>query len=218
MFMLDQREVEELKALIREEFSDYYELAGGKNYRYHHLVRTHRYVKKMMRREELEGLKIDEEVLEVSALFHDLGRKEDIEEGFLNPMEGENSEHAERGAEMVSDYIDDFLEDDKVERVEKVISNHHREAETVEGEILQDCDALSNFGVNNLWRMIHYSADRERTVDESIEYFWDEALNAYRKKLKDFNLDVSKRIARKRIVRHQEAVIQMDQELHAEDI
>ncbi|PSH00526.1 MAG: hypothetical protein BRC30_03065 [Nanohaloarchaea archaeon SW_7_46_7] len=148
--MLDQREVEELKALIREEFSDYYELAGGKNYRYHHLVRTHRYVKRMMRREELEGLEIDEEVLEVSALFHDLGRKEDIEEGFLNPMEGENSEHAERGAEMGSDYIDDFLEDDKVRRVEKVISNHHREAETVEGERLQDCDALSNFGVNNL--------------------------------------------------------------------
>lgn len=216
--MLEQQDVEELKASLKKEFDDYYELAGGKNYRYHHLVRTHRYVKKMMKREEVEGLDFDPEVVEVAALFHDLGRKEDIEEGFLNPMEGENREHAERGAEIVSDYIEDFLDDEQVEKVEKVIANHHSEAETLEGEIVQDCDALSNFGVNNLWRMIHYSADKERTMEESIQYFWDEALDAYRKKLEDFNLEVSKRVAKKRIVKHQEAVIQMEEELHADDM
>lgn len=216
--MLDKEDLEELKALLKEEFDDYYELAGGKNYRYHHLVRTHRYVKKIMNREEIEGLDFDSEVLEVAALLHDIGRKEDIEEGFLNPMEGENREHAERGAELVSEYIEGFLDEEQVEKVEKVIRNHHGEPETVEGKIVQDCDALSNFGVNNLWRMIHYSADKERTMEESIQYFWDEALDAYREKLKDFNLDVSKRVAKKRIVKHQEAVIQMEEELHADDI
>lgn len=216
--MLEQENVEELKALLKDEFDDYYELAGGKNYRYHHLVRTHRYVKKIMRREEVKGLDFDSEVVEVAALFHDLGRKEDIEEGFLNPMAGENKDHAERGAELVSGYIENLLEDERVEKVEKVIGNHHGEPETVEGKIVQDCDALSNFGVNNLWRMIHYSADKKRTMEESIEYFWDEALDAYRKKLKDFNLEVSKRVAKNRIVKHQEAVIQMEEELHADDI
>lgn len=216
--MLSDEEVGELKESLKEVFSDYYELAGGKNYRYHHLVRTHRYVKKMMQREELEGLDFDPEVVEVAALFHDIGRKEDIEDGYLNPMEGENREHAQRGAEMVSGYIDDFLSDSQVESVKMVIGNHHSDAESVEGEIVQDCDALSNFGVNNMWRMIHYAADKERNVDESLEYFWDEALKAYREKLQEFNLDVSKNVAKKRIVKHQETVLEMEKEVRAEDI
>lgn len=216
--MLSDEEVGELKESLKEVFSDYYELAGGKNYRYHHLVRTHRYVKKMMQREELEGLEFDPEVVEVAALFHDIGRKEDIEDGYLNPMEGENREHAQRGAEMVSGYIDDFLSGSQVESVKMVIENHHSDAESVEGEIVQDCDALSNFGVNNMWRMIHYAADKERNVDESLEYFWDEALKAYREKLQEFNLDVSKNVAKKRIVKHQETVLEMEKEVRAEDI
>lgn len=215
--MLSEEDVRELKESLKEVFSDYYELAGGKNYRYHHLVRTHRYVKKMMNREELESLDFDPEVVEVAALFHDIGRKEDIEDGYLDPM-AENGEHAERGAEMVSDYISGFLSESQVEKVEKIIRNHHSDAETVEGEIVQDCDALSNFGVNNMWRMIHYSADKERTVDESLEYFWDEALKAYREKLQEFNLDVSKMVAKKRIVKHQETVLEMEKEVRAEDI
>lgn len=216
--MLPDEEIQELKKKLKEVFSEYYELAGGKNYRYHHLIRTHRYARRMMERKEVEGLDFDPEVLEVAALFHDIGRKEDIEDGYLDPMKGENTEHAERGAEMVSGYINGFLSESQVEKVEKVIGNHHSEAETVEGEIVQDCDALSNFGVNNMWRMIHYSADKERTADESLEYFWDEALKAYRKKLNEMNLEVSKLVAKKRIVKHQETVLEMEKEIKADDI
>ncbi|MFB6114866.1 MAG: HD domain-containing protein [Candidatus Nanohalobium sp.] len=215
--MLSDQEIDELKEKLEEAFSDYYELAGGKNYRYHHLVRTHRYVKKLIKREEVQGLEFDPEVVEVAALFHDIGRKEDIEDGYLNPMD-EDGEHADRGAEIVSGYIEEFLDEEQVEKVEKVIGNHHSRPETVEGEIVQDCDALSNFGINNMWRMIHYSADKERTVDESLEYFWDEALDAYREKLQDFNLEVAKLIAKERVVRHQETVLEMEKEVKAEDI
>lgn len=215
--MLSEGEVEALKRKLEDVFSDYYELAGGKNFRYHHLVRTHRYVKKLMRREDLEGLDFDEEVVEVAALFHDIGRKQDIEDGYLDPMD-EDREHAPRGAEMVSDYVEDFLDEEELEKVEKVIRNHHSEAETVEGEIVQDCDALSNFGVNNLWRMIHYAAEEERTLDESFEYFWDKALDQYRRKLQGFNLDVSKMVAKKRIVDHQEAVLKMEKEVRGDDL
>lgn len=215
--MLSDEEVKALKQKLEEVFSDYYELAGGKDYRYHHLVRTHRYVKKMMTREEIQGLDFDREVVEVAALFHDIGRKEDIEDGYLNPMD-ENKEHAERGAKMVSEYVEDFLSEDQVLKVKEVINNHHSKAETVEGEIVQDCDALSNFGVNNLWRMIHYSAEKERTIDESFDYFWDQAIDQYRSKLQDFNLDVTKRVAKKRIVKHEEAILQMEEEVHADDI
>jgi len=215
--MVTDQELESLKSKLKEEFSDYYELGGGKNYRYHHLTRTHVYVKKLMRREEVEGLDFDSEVVEVAALFHDIGRKENIEEGYLNPYD-EDKEHAERGAELVSDFIDDVLKPQQVEKVEKIIRNHHSSPETTGGMIVQDCDALSNFGVNNLWRMIHYSSEKERTIDESFEYFWDEAIKAYREKLKDLNLDISKKIAKKRIVSHQQVMLEMEGEVNADDI
>ncbi|MFB6175148.1 MAG: HD domain-containing protein [Candidatus Nanohalobium sp.] len=215
--MLPEEDVEALKEKLEEVFSDYYELAGGKNFRYHHLVRTHRYVKKMMEREELEGLDFDPDVVEVAALFHDIGRKADIEDGYLDPMD-ENREHAPRGADMVSGYVEGFLSEDQVEKVEEVIRNHHSEAETVEGMIVQDCDALSNFGVNNLWRMIHYSAEKERTIEESFDYFWDQALDQYRRKLQGFNLEASRMVAKKRIVKHQEAMLEMEEEVRGDDI
>ncbi len=215
--MLEDEEVEALKGELEDAFSDYYELAGGKNFRYHHLVRTHRYVKRMMEREELEGLDFDPEVVEVAALFHDIGRKEDIEDGYMDPMK-EDGEHAERGAEMVSEYIEDFLDQDQVRKVETVIRNHHSDPETDEGKIVQDCDALSNFGVNNLWRMIHYSAEKERTIDESLEYFWNEALQQYRDKMDDLNLEISKEIAEKRIERHRQLMEDMEKEIEGADI
>lgn len=215
--MVTDEEIEDLKSKLKEEFSDYYELGGGKNYRYHHLKRTHLYVKKMMKRDEIEGLDFDSEVVEVAALFHDIGRKDDIEDGYLDPSD-EDKEHAERGAKMVSDYIEEVLKPQQVKKVEKVIRNHHSNPETTEGMIVQDCDALSNFGINNLWRMIHYSSEKERTIDEAFEYFWDKAIEAYRNKLQDFNLDVSKKIAKKRIVSHQKVILEMEEEVNADDI
>ncbi|MFB6182679.1 MAG: HD domain-containing protein [Candidatus Nanohaloarchaea archaeon] len=215
--MLEKRIVEELKQDLKQVFSDYYEAAGGKNFRYHHLVRTHKHVKKLMEKEEVRQKDFDEEVVEVAALFHDIGRKEDIEDGYLDPLEMHEG-HAEKGAEIVSEYVSEYLSENQLKKVEEVIRNHHSEPETVEGMILQDCDALSNFGVNNLWRMIHYSAENERTLEGGIRYFWNEAVEEYQEKLEDFNFDVTRRVAEKRITDHQEAIRTIEEEINAEDI
>ena len=101
--MLDPGEVGKFKERLREEFSEYYEFAGGKNYRYHHLVSTHRHVKKIMDSGELENFSFDEEVVETAALFHDIGRKMDIEDGEMDPIKNHEG-HAERGAQIVMEY------------------------------------------------------------------------------------------------------------------
>jgi putative nucleotidyltransferase with HDIG domain len=211
--MLSEREVETLKGRLKEEFSDYTEKAGGKNFRYHHLTSVHDYALEI-------ADSIDKEVglavLQAAALFHDIGRKEDIEDGYMDPFEGHEG-HDERGAELVSGYIDDVLDEEQVERVEKIIRNHHSEPETLEGRVLQDADHLYSYGVHDLWRMIHYSAQTEREIDELPEYFWEELVPQRAEELETFNFDKTREVAEKRLIKYQEAVRQFRDEIDAED-
>lgn len=211
--MLSEREVETLKERLKEEFSDYTEKAGGKNFRYHHLTSVHDYALEIADSIDEE---VDLTVLQAAALFHDIGRKEDIEDGYMDPFEGHEG-HDERGAELVSEYIDDVLDEEQVERVEKIIRNHHSEPETLEGRVLQDADHLYSYGVHDLWRMIHYSAQTEREIDELPEYFWEELVPQRAEELETFNFDKTREVAEKRLIKYQEAVRQFRDEIDAED-
>ena len=212
--MLEEDELEELKSRLRNVFSSYSEVAGGRNYRYHHLETTHKIVLKLDERLDVE---VDRKVLEIAALYHDIGRSEDIENGEMDPFEGHEG-HAERGAEIVSEYISDFVSDEQMEKIEDAIRNHHSEAESVEGEIVQDADKISNFGVSNLWRQIHYAAQHGRTLEESLDYFWNTAVKDFEEHTEELHFDISKRIAKKRLERHKEAVERIEEEINAEDL
>ncbi|MFB6241510.1 MAG: HD domain-containing protein [Candidatus Nanosalina sp.] len=212
--MLEEDEVEELRSRLKQEFSGYYELAGGKNYRYHHLVSVHRHVRKFLQRMDVEA---DDRVVKVAALFHDIGRKEDIEDSYLDPIESHEG-HDEKGAEIVSKFVEDFLSDEQLEKVRKVVRNHHSEAETVEGKLVQDADFLTNYGVSDPWRMIHYSSEKERTMEEAFKYFENELKQNFREKLEEFHFDLARSTAEKRLENHVEAVEQMERGYHAEDL
>lgn len=214
--MLEQSKLEELRNRLKEEFSGYYEKSGGKNYRYHHLKSTRKHVNRIIEFDSIDRDKIDEDVVEVAALFHDIGRKEDIEDGEMDPFEGHEG-HAERGAEIVGEFVDDFMDEEQIDKIEKIVGNHHSEPETVEGKIIQDADLLTNYGVSDLWRMIHYSSEEERTMQDAFEYFWDTHVPRYLKKLDEFHFEASRRWARKRMNEHQKTLNTMESEFHAED-
>lgn len=211
--MLEKQQVEELKQRLKEEFSDYTEKAGGKNFRYHHLTSVHDYALEIADSIDEE---VDLKVLQAAALFHDIGRKEDIEDGHMDPFEGHEG-HDERGAELVSEYIDDILDEEQVEQVELIIRNHHSEPETLEGRVLQDADHLYSYGVHDLWRMIHYSAQTEREIDELPEYFWEELVPQRAQELETFNFDKTREVAEKRLMKYQEAVRQFQDEIEGND-
>ena len=215
--MLGKDERDELLSRVRAEFSGYREFAGGKNYRYHHLVSVNRYVRKLMKKDEISQLEPDERVVEVAALFHDIGRKEDIENGFLHPMKAHEG-HDETGRKIVSDYVEDFLEKDQVEKVKRVVGNHHSPAETVEGKIVQDADKLVKLGPMDLWRMVHYSAEEEREITEMFEYFWKNARENHTDEMEKLYFDVSKLVARQRMTHYQEIMKRMEEEYLGEDI
>lgn len=215
--MLTEKKVEELKSELKSVFGEFYELAGGKNYRYHHLCRVHRYAKKLMETEEIKKKDFDEDIVEVATLFHDIGRAEDIEDGYLDPMETHEG-HAEGGAKKVEQHVGDFLDEEQLEKVKEIIRNHHSEPETVEGKILQEADSLGLFGVLDIWRSVHYSSEKEQTLGEAIEYFWDEQVGRLEKRLEELHFEVSRDIAEKRLSDYKDTVEKIEAEHQGEDI
>lgn len=215
--MLEEEKLEEIKERLKEAFSDYYEAAGGWEFRYHHLLRTRRYAIKLMDAEELEKNEFDSTVVEVSALLHDLGRKEDIEEGFLDPIANHEG-HAEKGSKLIEEFVSDLIEPEKLESIKKVIRNHHSEPETIEGKIVQDADDLGKFSSIDLWRLIHYASDNERTLDETFNYFKNELEPENRELIEELNLRKSKKAAKKRLENYSQTMKQMEKEALGEDI
>jgi putative nucleotidyltransferase with HDIG domain len=207
-------ELEKLKEKLKEEFSGYTETAGGKNYRFQHLETTHRLVCKLGDKLDVD---VDRKVLEISALYHDIGRIQDIEDGEMDPFEGHEG-HAERGAEVVEDYISELVSEQQLEKIREVIGNHHSEASTIEGEIVQDADKVSNFGVFNLWRQIHYASQHGRTLKESLDYFWSTAVNDFEEHIEEMHFEETEKLAKKRLEKHKEAITEMEREINAEDL
>ena len=211
--MLEEEKRKELKNRLEREFSDYYEISGGKNYRFHQLEAVRKLALKLAEKIDEDP---DRKVLEIAALYHDIGRAEDIEDGEMDPFKGHEG-HDERGAEKVGEFISENVSKEELEKIEKMIRNHHSEAKTLEGRIMQDADDLSNFGVNNLWRQIHYASYHELDLEDSFEYFWDTAVNEYQQKIEEMYFEETREIARKRLERHKEAVENIERERNAED-
>ncbi len=210
---LTELELQKLKERLKEEFSDYSEIAGGKNYRYIHLETTHKLVCKLVDRLDVG---VDRKVLEISALYHDIGRTKDIEDGEMDPFEGHEG-HAKHGAEIVEDYISDFITEKQLKKIEEVIRNHHSKASTTEGKIVQDADKVENFGVSNLWRQVHYAAQNEVELYESLEYFWSDAVPQFKDHIEKMHFEETRKLARKRLEKHKDAVRQIEKEFKAED-
>lgn len=210
---LEEKEIKVLKERLKEEFSGYSEFAGGKNYRYQHLETTHKHVCKFEERLDVE---VDKKVLEIAALYHDIGRVKDIEDGEMDPFEG-NEGHAEQGARIVKEYVSDFVTEEQLEKIEEIIENHHSEASTTEGKIVQDADKVSNFGVFNLWRQIHYASQHEHSLDESLSYFWDEAVSQFEEHIEEMHFGMTEELAKKRLDKHKDTVGEIEREVNAED-
>lgn len=213
---LTEEEFEELKERLRQEFSGYYEKAGGKDYRFFHLKFVYNAVQRLAEKEEISGLDFDRRVLEVAALFHDIGRSEDIEEGFMDPFEGHEG-HAERGSEIVEEYTSDFVSNNRLKKIEEVIRNHHSNPETVEGEILQDADELAKYGVSDIWRMVHYASEEDMDIEEGFENFRNTLKPRLEEGLEEFNFNVSKKIAKSRMRKQVDFIDRMEKEMFAED-
>ncbi|UJG44550.1 MAG: HD domain-containing protein [Candidatus Heimdallarchaeum endolithica] len=106
----------------------------------------------------------------LSALFHDVARPEESKTGEC---------HAELGSRIAFDFLSERGFPDLAEEVRLNILEHRfsksREPTSIEGKILQDADMLDALGSIGLFRVISFSLEHNRDIDEMLLHF-DEKL------------------------------------------
>ncbi|MFB6203505.1 MAG: HD domain-containing protein [Candidatus Nanohaloarchaea archaeon] len=212
---LDEEEREALRRKLREEFPEHVEETGGENFRIEHSLRVHRYVVKLMQRDEIRELGPDGRVVEAAALLHDVGKAEEVEEGVMN---SDGDRHAREGAPRAGELASGILDRAGIELLEQVVRNHHSEPETVEGKVLQDADELGKFGVLDVWRMVTYASEHGETFQDVRDYFWDHYVGKKEEMIEDLEFECSREVARQRLDRYRELVEEMELERRGEDI
>ncbi|UJG41737.1 MAG: HD domain-containing protein [Candidatus Heimdallarchaeum aukensis] len=104
----------------------------------------------------------------LSALFHDVARPEESKTGEC---------HAEMGSKIAFDFLSERGFPDLAEEVRVNILEHRfsksREPTSIEGKILQDADMLDALGSIGLFRVISFSLEHNRDIDEMLLHFDD---------------------------------------------
>lgn len=136
--------------------------------------------------EKLEQ-EVDTFVLLASAYLHDIAR------------EASDENHEEISAHLAAKLMEKLgVEERKIEAVVDSILSHsysaRRTPKYLEGRILSDADKLDAIGAIGIARVFSYGGKKNRSLEESIEHFYEKIL-----KLKDFMYtDVAKKIAEER--------------------
>ena len=121
-----------------------------------------------------KGKNVDHEVLELSALLHDIA---------MTDKSLDRSKHNEYGSEIAEQLLrENGYPEDKIELVKKCILNHSsKRAEyrtTEEEKILVNADGLSHFdSINNLYSLAHNVL--ELNVEETIKFIQDKLTRDY---------------------------------------
>ncbi|MCD6502659.1 MAG: HD domain-containing protein [Euryarchaeota archaeon] len=117
----------------------------------------------------------DVEVLALAALLHDIARPLE-EKGLIK-------DHARESAKIAKEFLDS-LGYDKSNKVYEAIISHSfssgLKARSLEAKILSDADKIDAIGAVGIARVFMYSGEHDRTIEESIEHFYEKIL-----KLKD---------------------------------
>jgi uncharacterized protein len=130
-------------------------------------------------------------VLKISALLHDIGRKN-------KNIASHNKNHAEISAEMALKFmksLDFKISQNDAENIIHSIRSHsfsnNVNPRTLEAKILSDVDKLDALGAIGLYRTIGYTVKNQGGVDQVIEHLGTKII-----KLKDqLYLDISKQMA-----------------------
>lgn len=134
-----------------------------------HIQYVYKYVKLLS-----ENKNVDKEVLELSALLHDIA---------MTDKSLDRSKHNEYGSEMAETLLrENNYPEDKIQFVKKCILNHSsKRAEfrtTEEEKILVDADGLSHFdSINNLYNLAHNVM--ELNDEDTIKFIQDKLTRDY---------------------------------------
>ena len=116
-----------------------------------------------------EKYPVDEFVLRLACLLHDVSRRKG------------SADHAAESAEAAEEILKGFgLKKEEVQGVKEAILSHSfsggRSPRTLEGAILSDADKIDALGAVGIARVFEYSGENGRTLEESVKHFYEKIL------------------------------------------
>ena len=170
----------------------------------HDLFHTLRVVK--IAKEIAEKEEADYEITIAAAYLHDIAR----------PLEKINLsiDHAKKGAEIARKFLRELnFPKEKIEMVAQAIEEHRfrngKIPRTLEGKVLQDADRLDAVGAIGIYRVIFYSCEYRRSIEDTIKHFEKKIL-----KLKDtLHTKYARKLAEKRHKLVEDFVTQLKEEI-----
>ncbi len=172
--------LEKVEEFVREILRD-----GVAGHDFEHVERVRELCRKISEREGGDIF-----VLELAALLHDVGIKEELEHG---------TPHEEASVRIARQVLMELgVPNEKIEQVVHAIRAHRyrrkEEPKTLEAKILSDADKLDALGAIGVARTFMYGGYLGRTLSDSIRHFYEKLL-----KLKDIMYtQTAKMIAEKR--------------------
>ncbi len=143
---------EELWNRLRERAKEFYENSGGTSHRMDHVERVLALAERIAREEGA-----DVEVVRVAALFHDIGRGEEMRtRGAVC--------HAEYGAALTEEILkQEGLPEEFVKRVVEAVRRHRfrgrEQPKTLEDKVLYDADKLDSLGAVGIGRAFLFAGE-----------------------------------------------------------
>ncbi len=169
----------------------------GKNYRYFHPLRVLDLSQKIAEREKLSN-KINNNILFLLALFHDIGRNEK-----LNKKHGLNlKDHDKNNILLFKKYVASFLKNKKdAEILIDVVEDFSlKQCVYKESKIVSDADNLDEIGILNFWRMAVYAGKHHQDGQQIIDFYYNFDRRDKKEKMKNkLFFKTSKKIANARL-------------------
>jgi len=159
--------------------------------------------------------------LQLSALFHDIGKIEaaNIKREIKYNSYGDKY-HEKIGAFIVDKFLKKVVKDiDLRKRISKIIEElNEKEPKFLETRLIKDADRLDNYGVIKIWRTVTYAQYQNRQIDRIYEYWEEEGRKKAKEELSPFYFKPIKSLAIKRFKKLDELIKEIKIENLGRDI
>lgn len=195
------------------------EPSGGVGYRIDHSLRVKRYLEIFLTNSEIGDNNLDKEVLISAGILHDIGDLARVKNSIIDYSS--NIDHAKTGTKYIREELSKFnFEDGKISKICKIIEGHHDYgfSTDIETKLVQDADLLDEVGVINIWQMFSYSANKQRSLDGTLDYWLSEGAARKIECIKKCNFAFTKRYARDRFNKLNEFMTEIIREKSGADL
>lgn len=126
-----------------------------------------------------------DEILKVSAWFHDI-------------MNGEEN-HGEKGAIIMSRILYDYCSEFELNKICEIITEHDNRVPSTRGytpylKLLQDADLLDHYGISDIWINFLHHSSRGSAIIHVLDYFENQHYKDIEQDRALLNYDISVRI------------------------